>query len=84
MKAKEWRAHDPAELDFQLKELQKRLFDLRFKSASEEISDTKELRRIKRDIARILTIKRERVGPAVGRATAAASAAATDKQEVEE
>ncbi len=60
MRAKEWRAHDDLELAFQLKELRKRQFELRFKAASEEISDTKELSRIKRDVSRILTIQNQR------------------------
>ncbi len=60
MKASEWRSHEPSELDFQLKELRKRLFELRFKQASEEIQDTKEVQKTRRDIARILTIQNER------------------------
>jgi large subunit ribosomal protein L29 len=54
------RTADAAELDFQLKESRQRIFDLRFKAASEEIADNKELSRLKRDVARILTIQTER------------------------
>ena len=61
MKPTEWRSHEPSELEFQLKELRNRLFDLRFKESSEELQDTKEVKRIRRDIARILTIQNERV-----------------------
>lgn len=60
MKAAEWRGQEESELSFQLKELRKRLFELRFREASEEIQDTKEVRKIRRDIARILTIQGER------------------------
>ncbi len=60
MKAKEWRAHDDSELGFKLKELEKKLFDLRFKTAAEEISDSKEVHKVRRNIARILTIQNER------------------------
>ena len=60
MRASVWRSQETSELQFQLKELRKRLFELRFKSASEEIADTKEMHRVRRDIARILTIERER------------------------
>ena len=59
-KVHELRTHEPAELEFQLKEKRKRIFELRFKSAVEEIGDTKELSRLKREVARILTIQNER------------------------
>lgn len=58
-KVHELRTHELAELDFMLKEKRKRIFDLRFKT-SEEMSDNKELSRLKREVARILTIKGER------------------------
>ena len=60
MKAAHWRGQEDAELAFQLKELRKRLFELRFRQASEEIQDTKEVQKVRRDIARILTIQNER------------------------
>jgi len=65
----EWRSHEDSELLFQLKEQRKRLFELRFKQSSEEIQDTKEVQRVRRDIARILTVQNER------RRTAAAAPA---------
>ena len=68
------RTADAAELDFQLKESRQRIFDLRFKAASEEIADNKELSRLKRDVARILTIQNER-----RRANAQQAAAATPR-----
>ena len=58
-KVHELRTHEAAELDFMLKEKRKRIFDLRFKT-SEEMSDNKELSRLKREVARILTIQAER------------------------
>ena len=60
MNVSEWRSHEDSELEFQLKEQRKRLFELRFKQSSEEIQDTKEVQRVRRDIARILTIQNER------------------------
>jgi large subunit ribosomal protein L29 len=60
MRATEWRSQEDSEQTFQLQELRKRLFELRFKGSSEEISDTKELVRVRRDIARLLTLQRER------------------------
>ena len=59
MKNSELRTQDEAEFQFLLKEKRKRIFDLRFK-ASEELADTKEVRRLRREIARILTIQNER------------------------
>ena len=61
MKIGDLRTQDDAELAFLLKEKRKRLFDLRFKAASEEMADTKEPVRLRRDIARILTIQGDRV-----------------------
>ena len=60
MNISELRTQDEKELALQLKQARQRIFDLRFKIASEEISDTKELKRLRRDIARILTIQHER------------------------
>jgi len=60
MKVDEMRTQDEKELALQLKQARQRMFDLRFKIASEEISDTKELKRLRRDVARILTIQGER------------------------
>ncbi|MBM4013370.1 MAG: 50S ribosomal protein L29 [Planctomycetes bacterium] len=61
MKIGDLLTQDDAELAFLLKEKRKRLFDLRFKAASEGLSDTKEPVRLRRDIARILTIQGGRV-----------------------
>ena len=60
MKVDEMRTSDEKELALQLKTARQRMFDLRFKIASEEISDTKELKRLRREVARILTIQGER------------------------
>ena len=67
------RTADAAELDFQLKEARQRIFDLRFKAASEEIADNKELSRLKRDVARILTIQNERRRASAEKAAATSS-----------
>ena len=60
MKIGEYRTQEEKELALQLKQARQRIFDLRFKVVSEEISDTKELMRLRRDVARILTIQGER------------------------
>ena len=59
-KMQELRTQEAAELEFQLKEKRKRIFELRFKAASEEVADNKELSRLKRDVARILTVQSQR------------------------
>jgi len=60
MNVKEWRSHEDGELVFQLKDLEKRLFDLRFRQSADEIQDVKEVQKVRRDIARVLTVQNER------------------------
>jgi large subunit ribosomal protein L29 len=60
VKISDLRTQDDKELALALKQARQRIFDLRFKIASEEISDTKEQLRLRRDIARILTIQHQR------------------------
>jgi large subunit ribosomal protein L29 len=54
------REKDDAELRFDLKELQRELFDLRFKSSAEGLSNPSRIRAIRHDVARIRTLLRER------------------------
>ena len=51
---------DDTELQKQLDELRKDLFGLRFANATGELDDTAGLGRAKRDLARALTVVRER------------------------
>ncbi len=51
-------SHD--ELDMKLEELEKHLFDLRSQSVTEKLENSKSIINVKRDIARIKTIKHER------------------------
>jgi large subunit ribosomal protein L29 len=60
MKATEFRDLEPAELTKQLAELRKELFGLRFSNATGELDDTAGISRAKRDLARALTVARER------------------------
>ena len=60
MKAKELRDLDDSELAKQLAELRKELFGLRFANATGELDDTAGLGRARRDLARALTVARER------------------------
>jgi len=59
MKGQEIREMNPEELSGELAELQRHLFDLRFQAVTEKLENSKALRNIRRDIARIKTIIRE-------------------------
>lgn len=60
MKAKEIRDLPDDELTKQIATLRKDLFGLRFANATGELEDTAGLRRGRRDLARALTVARER------------------------
>ena len=60
MKPAEYRAMSDEQLDLQLKDTVKNLFHLRFQSATERLETPSEIRKAKREIARIKTVQRER------------------------
>jgi large subunit ribosomal protein L29 len=60
MKASEIRDLDDNELAKRLVELGKEVFGLRFSNATGELDNTAGISRAKRDLARALTVKRER------------------------
>ncbi|HEY7328706.1 MAG TPA: 50S ribosomal protein L29 [Gemmataceae bacterium] len=60
MKPAEFRAMSDEHLSLTLKESVKNLFHLRFQSATERLETPSEIKKAKRDIARIKTIQRER------------------------
>jgi large subunit ribosomal protein L29 len=60
MQAKQLRDMDDTELQKQVDELRKDLFGLRFSNATGELDDTARLGRVRRDLARALTVARER------------------------
>ncbi len=60
MKASQIRDLDEKELAKRVAELRQELFGLRFSNATGELDDTAALSRIKRDLARTLTVERER------------------------
>ena len=60
MKASELRDLDDNELRKRVAELSKEIFGLRFANATGELDDTAGLSRAKRDLARALTVTRER------------------------
>jgi large subunit ribosomal protein L29 len=63
-KTSELRDMDATQLQARLGELQEERFRLRFRSATEAIENPIRFRTIRRDIARIQTILRERAGQA--------------------
>lgn len=60
MKANEVRKLSEQELNDKLKELKSELFNLRFQSATGQLDNPLRIRTVKRDIARVKTIVRER------------------------
>lgn len=60
MKANELRKNSTDELKNKLKELKSELFNLRFQNAVNQLENPMRIRIVKKDIARIMTIIRER------------------------
>ena len=60
MKANELRKSSTDELKNKLKELKAELFNLRFQNAVNQLENPMRIRTVKKDIARIMTIIRER------------------------
>ncbi|MCY3669638.1 MAG: 50S ribosomal protein L29 [Alphaproteobacteria bacterium] len=66
MKAIDVRARTADELSELLEDLQKAAFNLRFQRASGQLENTAEIRKVRRDIARIKTILGEKSRAAAG------------------
>lgn len=60
MQPEELRKKDKKELVDSAKELSKKLNDIRFKFSSNKLKNVKEISNVKKDIARILTIIKEK------------------------
>jgi len=60
MKPAEYRGMGDEQLRLSLKEVTKNLFHLRFQSATERLETPSEIRKAKREVARIQTLLRER------------------------
>jgi large subunit ribosomal protein L29 len=60
MKSPEYRQLTDEQLELSLKDVVKNLFHLRFQSATERLETPSEIRKAKREVARIKTIQRER------------------------
>ena len=60
MKAKEIRDLSAAELQRRMDELKTELFNLRFQLATGQLDNPMQIKRVRKDIARVQTIRRER------------------------
>ncbi len=60
MKAKDLRNKSVAELDQELLDLKEELFKLRFQHATNQLDNPLQLKSVKRDIARVKTVLKER------------------------
>ena len=64
MKASDVRDMTPDQLDDEIVKLKKEQFNLRFQAASGQLEKTARVRQLRRDIARIKTIRAERAAAA--------------------
>ncbi|NGM86326.1 50S ribosomal protein L29 [Parapusillimonas sp. SGNA-6] len=62
MKASELRSKDAAELSKELESLLRAQFNLRMQRATQQLSNTSQLGKVRRDIARVRTIMTENAG----------------------
>ena len=62
MKASELRSKDIAELKNELESLLKAQFSLRMQVATQQLSNTSQLGKVRRDIARVRTVLRQKAG----------------------
>lgn len=60
MKASDLRAKNEIDLEKELLELRKAQFSLRMQVATQQLSNTSQLGKVRKDIARVKTIQRER------------------------
>ncbi len=62
MKPSEMRTKDATELQTELESLLKAQFNLRMQRATQQLSNTSQIRQVRRDIARVRTIMTENAG----------------------
>jgi large subunit ribosomal protein L29 len=60
MKASELRAKDQAQLTKELEELMRAQFSLRMQKSTQQLTNTSQLKKVRRDIARVRTIRNEK------------------------
>jgi len=56
MKASELRAKDPAQLSKEIEELLRAQFGLRMQKSTQQLTNTSQLKKVRREIARVRTI----------------------------
>jgi len=61
MKASELRAKDQAQLTKELEELLRAQFGLRMQKSTQQLTNTSQLKKVRRDIARVRTLLKEKV-----------------------
>lgn len=61
METKELRGKDQAALDKELQELLKAQFSLRMQKGTQQLGNTSQLRKVRRDIARVRTVLSQKV-----------------------
>jgi large subunit ribosomal protein L29 len=62
MKASEFRAKDQEQLSKELEDLLRAQFSLRMQKATQQLTNSSQLKKVRRDIARVRTILREKAG----------------------
>jgi len=62
MKASELRAKNGDELNKELSELLKAQFGLRMQLATQQLGNTSQMKKVRRDIARVRTVLKEKAG----------------------
>ncbi len=62
MKANELRAQDAGALKTELQALLKAQFSLRMQKATQQLSNTSQLKKVRRDIARVRTVLAQKAG----------------------
>ena len=62
MKASELRAKSGDDLNKELSELLKAQFGLRMQHATQQLSNTSQIKKVRRDIARVRTMMKEKAG----------------------
>ena len=82
--AHQLREKTPQELDQLISDTRRMLLDLRFRNASGELENTAGLREARRELARALTVARERRGEAADETVAVAPAEADEETEAGE
>ena len=63
MKASDLRSKDEAQLNKELEDLLRAQFSLRMQKATQQLNNSSQLSKVRRDIARVRTVMREKAQP---------------------